>query len=57
MILQLCGCLSATNISHVFHMQFNVYATQKSYRQGMSLNLKTCKSINLQAIHIYIDRL
>ena len=38
-------------------MQFYVYAAQQSFRQGKSLNLKTCKSINLQDIHIYMDSL
>ena len=49
------GCLSATNIckpQHIFHVQFYVYATQQSFRQGQSLNLKTCKSMNLQTINI-----
>ena len=55
MKLQLSGCFSATNICkhNVFHMRFYVYATQKSFQQGKSLNLKICKSINLQTIHRY----
>ena len=41
-----------------FHMRFYVYATQQSFRQGKkSSNLKTCKSIKLQNIHVYKDSL
>ena len=41
---------------HIFLVRFYVYATQQSFRQGVSLNLKTCKSINLQIIHIYMAK-
>ena len=64
MILQLSGCLSVTNISntqHVFHARFYIDATQQSFLQGKSINLKTCitnnRTINLKTVYIYMDSL
>ena len=48
MILQLCGCLSATNICK--HHTFSTFMQHNNHKRQdtcMSLNLKTCKSINL----------
>ena len=60
MILQLFGWLSATNIcgQNTFLTCDFIFMQHNSHSDRVkSLSLKTCKSINLQAIHIYKDSL
>ena len=57
-ILQLSECLSATNIygQNTFLTCDFIFMQHNSHSDKFkSLNLRTCKSINLQSIHIYID--
>ena len=59
MILQMSGCLELQQICK--HSTFStcdfMFMQHTSHYDKVSLNLKTCKSINLQAIHIYMDSL
>ena len=55
MILQLSKCLSATNIceQNTIPMCDFMFMQHKTYSDKVS----TCKSINLQTIHIYMGSL
>ena len=60
MNLQLSVCLSATNMTkhNMFSMWDYMFMQHNDhFNKGVSLNLKTGKSMNLQTIHIYMDSL
>ena len=59
-ILQRSECLSAAKIcgQNMFLMCNFIFMQHNSHSDKVkSLNLKTCKSINLKPIHIYMDSL